>query len=860
MEEIETAEQYFKKELIAWVSYPFDRSYCFVYPRFLSDSGKWREIEPAAFPNTGSLYCAIAGGADSNEIQNKYGSIVVATINTDQLPENWGHDPNSEKSTLYRLKFNPSFPKGASDLDLTSFSSHPLSTELIQIVDVKSSVSFLKPFSEPITIDETIDDLVCAAILVRNSNGTYFGPFHHSEVGERAITLNAPKNYDYRIARLKSLPANSILAICDEDGAKRCELIDKQLVDEMFAKAKSEGETIDWMPQSELAEIVVRVINASDEFKKLGKNGLRSIKTAIRELDETTAQVTLDDERIVRVTDWLSQLESIAELPSQLADGIVATIDDEKILGLIQNDLYFPSIKETILESERIQDCISEERKALEATLSEVRNRCDLAEKEQLEAEQEAQNAKIEAAKAHEELELIREEALAQKREELNNLDEEIAKRKDELDRVEREYEQAIVNKNKIANDVDEIIGGINDEVATSTKILESEILRKVVAAVSGVDLREKDQELPVGYSLRTNEDEMADSEVVDLIYGAITQRAGRQISKNDAINIMTCVMQGYITTFAGLPGTGKTSLCNILGATLGLLNKDAGGRFTEINVENGWTSYKDYVGYYNPLAKTYEKANASVYDAMHMLSNETVDPSSVPPYFFLLDEANLSPIEHYWAPFLRACDTFLENGATFSLGGTREWSLPSHVRFLATVNFDHTTEALSNRFLDRSWVITLDPEFIDPESEQINIAAEFAHEKAFSIGRLFQAFGYKQGDTLGDNANNELLEELIRVCRSHSFAISPRSQLMMKRYISTASRLMSLQSKDSQYAPLDYAFSQKVLPQISGPMETTAELIDDLADRCSQLKTTKRQLDRMKEFGKDSGFYQYFI
>jgi len=83
----------------------------------------------------------------------------------------------------------------------------------------------------------------------------------------------------------------------------------------------------------------------------------------------------------------------------------------------------------------------------------------------------------------------------------------------------------------------------------------------------------------------------------------------------------------------------------------------------------------------------------------------------------------------------------------------------------------------------------------------------------------------------------------------------------MMKRYIATASRLMSPQStKDSQYAPIDFAFSQKVLPQIVGPAEAISDLVDDLVDKCSQLKTTKKQLDRMKVFGKDSGFYQYFI
>ena len=433
-------------------------------------------------------------------------------------------------------------------------------------------------------------------------------------------------------------------------------------------------------------------------------------------------------------------------------------------------------------------------------------------------------------------------------------------KRSADLSRLEEEYERAIVSKNKIEKDVEEIISGINDEVTASTKILESEILRKVVAAVSGVDLREVDQEPVTNYTaLHTNEDSMKDEEIVEFIYDSINRRTGRQITKNDTINLMICLTQGYITTFAGKPGTGKTSLCNILAGVLGLTNTDAGKRFTEINVENGWTSYKDYVGYYNPLAKTYEKANTSVYDAMHMLSKESRESTNIPPYVFLLDEANLSPIEHYWSPFLRACDIFQEDGVAFSLGGTEKWHLPNRVRFLATVNFDHTTETLSHRFLDRSWVITLDPDFIDSDLERVNIAEEFASEYAFSSNRLFQAFGYGKADVPNQD-NVQLFDELIRACRSYSFSISPRSQLMMKRYIATASRLMSLQSKDSQYAPLDYAFSQKVLPQITGPTEMVGELIEDLSDKCSQLKTTKKQLDRMKEFGKDSGFYQYFI
>lgn len=374
--------------------------------------------------------------------------------------------------------------------------------------------------------------------------------------------------------------------------------------------------------------------------------------------------------------------------------------------------------------------------------------------------------------------------------------------------------------------------------------------------------MRDEDDEQVGEYPcLRNNEMAMSEDETVDVLYEGITQRAGRQLSRNDVINLMICLTQGYITTLAGLPGTGKTSLCNALAGVLGLTNEGAGRRFTEINVENGWTSYKDYVGYYNPLADTYEKANENVYNAMRRLSNEcskNIDISKIPPYVFLLDEANLSPIEHYWSPFLRACDSFQE-GNELSLGGSRIWHLPRYVRFLATVNFDHTTEALSNRFLDRSWVITLSPDYFDLEFEQINFTREFAGEEAFSFEKILSVFACNTND-VPDQDNIQLLDELARICKEHAYPISPRSLIMMKKYIASASRLMSLKTRDSKYAPIDYAFSQKVLPQLTGPAELIESLIDDLINKCSELKNTKNQLNRMKELGKDSGFYQYFI
>ena len=76
---------------------------------------------------------------------------------------------------------------------------------------------------------------------------------------------------------------------------------------------------------------------------------------------------------------------------------------------------------------------------------------------------------------------------------------------------------------------------------------------------------------------------------------------------------------QGFLTVFSGEPGSGKTSICNILGQVLGLnkvadcvdcteREKDSIRRFVSVSVERGWTSKRDFVGYYNPLSKTFDK------------------------------------------------------------------------------------------------------------------------------------------------------------------------------------------------------------------------------------------------------------
>ena len=147
-----------------------------------------------------------------------------------------------------------------------------------------------------------------------------------------------------------------------------------------------------------------------------------------------------------------------------------------------------------------------------------------------------------------------------------------------------------------------------------------------------------------------------------------IVQVCRPNYSKNTIINIAICLTQGFLTVFSGEPGCGKTSICNIFGEALGL-NKIANlvdassedksyiNRYIAVSVERGWTSKRDFVGYYNPLSKTFDKSNRLIYDALHQLDTEKRAGILEMPYIVLLDEANLSPMEYYWSDFMNICD-----------------------------------------------------------------------------------------------------------------------------------------------------------------------------------------------------------
>lgn len=410
------------------------------------------------------------------------------------------------------------------------------------------------------------------------------------------------------------------------------------------------------------------------------------------------------------------------------------------------------------------------------------------------------------------------------------------------------------------------VLAEFGDKARQTAHVLNSKLLEKVLQSMDDNETIEK-----VTFDPSLLHPQMESHEIIDQVVNYFN-KAHRHCSHNEIANYLICLTQGFITTFAGEPGTGKTSLCNLLANALGLSRNDQQNRFVEVAVERGWTSSKDFIGYYNPLTKTIEKSNEDVFNAFVTLDDECQNLSQVQsdieqntatamyaPYFILLDEANLSPIEHYWATFLKNCE-LVSSRREISLGSKCSFKLPEHLRFMATVNFDHTTEELSPRFLDRSWIVMLAPHQITPDEMEV---PPLGAEKMVSFASLKQAFSAKSSDTLDEAVANKW-EALQNIFTSDevNMPIMPRSLKMVHNYCAVACKCMEHDNQATRLAPLDYAFSQKILPLINGTGSNYQRMMELLLNECTEqnMPLSARHLQRIKRAAEHNmGFYQFF-
>ena len=857
---IQDIEQCVNKTLLTYVDYPFNGQRCFSYPQYVYEKGVFTPIGKAAFPDEGCLPMVVDPSYSLDDLDSMYGNLVIMNLATSEIQQN-RYYPTSEASR-YNGIINPSRPH--SMIEFTKLSQHGLSSVLMQVVDIEERVSFERPFDEAVhlgfgqALPQTNYILVSQ---VDKGRKLYYGPFEYSVHQGDRISLEAASDVDFerRISGVDEANLEFSIDLCDQNEDTKAVFVSAE---EFRQQMEHPVVTFDWISDSELIDALGRITLNSDV--DISKSQMKRLKTAISRYKEETAKIGFSEERRDRMVSLIEGYADWQSLPERMKSQSVENIPTDQLAAYVLSDEHFRDFYEKVIENDQVKEKVARAESELMRQLQNLKSSIEQAthEKNKLEAEvlslEERHDDVVEGYQRE------AQDQLEQRNQEIEEKRAEVERLKAELGRLERER---IVAEEQINSIVESMGSGFKG----SENILENIVIRRIIESVApgaGVAQAPSYEPMPeqrvaasgqlAAPAIRDDESAMGDKDVVDVLESGICEGAGRDYTRNEVINLLTCLMQGYVVTLAGMPGTGKTSLANILADVLGVSAQGA-NRFCEVSVEKGWTSYKDFIGYYNPFTKTLERANAAVFDAFMALDAEARrELAQAAPYLFLLDEANLSSIEHYWSPFLRACDTFRRQPSQLSLGGPDDLLVPSWVRFITTVNFDHTTEELSPRFLDRSWVITLDPQPIDfMENDVTEPLIDYAVDKPFSYGKLMEVFGVRQDDVISSKLRAKT-KEVFDIFAKHGSPLSRRSQSMIRDYLGTASRLMDMSTAETAYAPVDFAVSQKLLPSLNGPAERLEGLLGDLAG-IGGLGRTAGRIDHMLKVGQDSGYYQYF-
>ena len=313
---------------------------------------------------------------------------------------------------------------------------------------------------------------------------------------------------------------------------------------------------------------------------------------------------------------------------------------------------------------------------------------------------------------------------------------------------------------------------------------------------------------------------------------------------------------QSFLTVFSGPPGVGKTSTVIRLAQALRLGSPNEHKNLLYMPVSRGWVSGRDILGFYNSLNSTYQRARTGLYDFLSR-TDEGIQTLQI----ILLDEANLSPMEHYWSDFLGMCDAE-GRGRPIDTGipdvKKRSLHVGKNIRFIATINHDSTTERLSPRLIDRVPVISIDNEQ-DEDYGFENLMLDGALDY-----NLFEKYFKSSGEEseLSD-AHSRLLDTLISILSQRdvelgqSVSISHRKRAAITNYCSAAV-INELMDEETAF---DFAVSQHILPHIEGYGSKFRNRIIKVQETLGKAyPRSNKHLERILTSGNDfTGTYSFF-
>lgn len=398
----------------------------------------------------------------------------------------------------------------------------------------------------------------------------------------------------------------------------------------------------------------------------------------------------------------------------------------------------------------------------------------------------------------------------------------------------------------------------INEAVRKEGSVTENSLREKLAAmrpfvdAINGGIAMHDSAVKPVGvavHDVRSTDSSlvMRQREIV-VEMGRKMAEGGRPMQEWQVANLLISTQQSFITILAGLPGVGKTSLARLLAETQNIASE----RLAEVSVGRGWTSQKDLIGFYNPLSSRFQPSGTGLYAFLKALEDEKDVKASAMAYV-LLDEANLSPIEHYWSAFMSMTDQAIRPKLRL---GSDEVVIPEYLRFIATINYDGTTEPLSPRIVDRAPII-----FLDASNYDDTLDTQFSNKSVqplpISAAKMQELFGLDSQEPELDESENRLLSIILGTLREENqkygrpVSVSPRKIQAIRQFCAKAGGIMNV---DREFLALDIAVLQHILPLVRGNGQPFAKRLENLLRNLESegLTHSAKYVSKMINYGSD--------
>lgn len=167
----------------------------------------------------------------------------------------------------------------------------------------------------------------------------------------------------------------------------------------------------------------------------------------------------------------------------------------------------------------------------------------------------------------------------------------------------------------------------------------------------------------------------------------------------------LTALDDKHFVILSGISGTGKTQLARLYAnAVYGMEYEVDNPYMSVIPVRPDWTDSSSLFGYYSSFENRYV-----IPEFLRMVLKAHQEREK--PHFVVLDEMNLARVEYYLSDYLSGVESRkeipLHNRVDF-MEIPKTVAIPPNLYVIGTVNVDETTHSISDKVLDRAFVMTL--------------------------------------------------------------------------------------------------------------------------------------------------------